>query len=470
MEYYTDLITKHKAALESRLDKDDRPTADEVLVALLWTDDCDNRAFLKWATREKLVKDRDVARAKHRAGVTEALGEYPEDANSFIKLLATHTRTTVSYNGLVTRYDFEFGDTIDVIITDFARDARLYAAKHRLPFTNDNINDAVDNWFDKTKRSKFFGLRDMIRPRADFDWLDLAGNCFDLTEMSAELVAAVLQKFIHQVVTKMHGKQVGWHLMPVLVAPQGEGKSYFVHKLVSPLVELMREAEFSAITDDRNIELWSSYILFLDEMAHATRSDVEAVKHVITADNLDRRPMRTNKIQPVRQRSTFIACSNKSVDENIKDETGARRFFGLRYKRTPAGYLDSINWVAAWQSVKHTDVDPLTNFRGELAAIQEATRHKSPVEDWMDNFSENEASAILKVSDKLRIKPLYDDYLDRRRAVTGDRDPYLRTMDQFARELKRLCDDGTAKLVRKRDATSWFYDYVGLTSGLRVVR
>lgn len=472
---YVAIISKHKEALEQRIDADDKPTAHQALAPLLWGDEYEttNKPFLKWAKAKgrELIRERDVVKAMHRAMVIEALGKYPGNAMGLMELLAEKRRVRVTYNGLLTAIDVHAGERTDFLITDFARDARITAADLRLGLTREDINDAADQWFDRAKRARFTAIRNSISPRADFDWMDVARNCFHTDDdMSAELVAAVLRKFIHQVVCKMNRAKVGWHLMPILVGPQGEGKSYFIEKLTAPLRELMRQTDFKALTDDRNIELWSSSILFLDEMSYASRSDVEAVKHVITADTLDRRPMRTNKSQQVRQCATLIGASNKEVEENIRDETGARRFFGLRFKRPPAGFLQGLDWSAAWRSVKHTDADPLEEYRADVARIQAATRYRSPVEDWLDNIGEYGVGAI-QAAEKLRIKDLYDDYLGHRRAVTGDRDPVTKTMDQFSIELGRLLRNAgeDAKLTKEKDRKGAVYVLRGQTA-LRVVQ
>ncbi|QJR03504.1 hypothetical protein HH800_15750 [Sphingobium yanoikuyae] len=473
--HYVDVISNHKEALEKRLNADDKPTALETLAPLRWDDEheADNKLFLKWAKAKgrELIRDRDVAKAQHRARVIEALGKYPANAMGLIEILADLRRARVTYNGLLTALDVHAGERTEILITDFARDARITAADLRLELAREEINDAADQWFARAKRARFNDIRNSIAARADFDWLDVARNCFHTGEdMSAELVAAVLRKFVHQVVSKMHRATVGWHLMPILVGPQGEGKSYFIEKLTGPLCELMRQTDFKALTDDRNIELWNSSILFLDEMSYASRSDVEAVKHVITADTLDRRPMRSNGIQQVRQCATMIGASNKEVEENIRDETGARRFFGLRFKRPPAGFLQGLDWSAAWQSVKHTDADPLEEHRAEVARIQAATRYRSPVEDWIENIGEYSAGTI-QAGEKLRIKDLYDDYLSHRRAVTGDRDPVVKTMDQFSIELARLIRNAgdDSKMAKDKDRKGAFYMMRGQPA-LRVVQ
>ncbi|TKV42580.1 hypothetical protein A0U87_16945 [Sphingobium sp. MP9-4] len=471
---YVEVIDKHKQALEKRIDADDKPSAHEVLLPLQWGEEYEttNKPFLRWAKAKgrELIRDRDVAKAQHRAGVIESLGRYPDNAVGLVELLVHLRQARVTYNGLLTAIDLDAGARTSMLITSLARDARITADSLRLDLSRDAINDAADKWFEQAKNARFSAIRQSIAPLADFDWIDVARNCFHTADMSPELVAAVLKKFVHQVVSKMNGAKVGWHLMPILVGPQGEGKSYFIDQLISPLRELTRQTDFKALTDDRNIELWSSSILFLDEMSYASRSDVEAVKHVITADTLDRRPMRTNGAQQVRQCATLIGASNKEVEENIRDETGARRFFGLRFKRPPEGYLQKLDWSAAWQSVKHTDADPLEEYRSEVAQIQAASRYRSPVEDWIDNLGEYSAGTI-QAGEKLRIKDLYDDYLSHRRAVTGDRDPVSKTLDQFSIELGRLLRNAgeDAKLTKEKDRKGAVYVLRG-PSALRAVK
>ena len=82
--------------------------------------------------------------------------------------------------------------------------------------------------------------------------------------------------------------------MPVILGPQGKGKSTFVNMFIAPLRELTLEVNFKAIEDDRNIDIWNSFILFLDEMGYASKADVDTIKNAITANTLTRRPMRSN--------------------------------------------------------------------------------------------------------------------------------------------------------------------------------
>jgi predicted P-loop ATPase len=108
-----------------------------------------------------------------------------------------------------------------------------------------------------------------------------------------------------------------------------------VDKLIGPLKELSLQVGFDMIEDERNIDIWHSYILFFDEMGYASKANVDTIKHAITATHLSRRPMRTNTKVSVAQNATFTGCSNKTLAQLIKDPTGIRRFVSAQFSSAP---------------------------------------------------------------------------------------------------------------------------------------
>ncbi|MDH2135126.1 hypothetical protein N5J77_28775 [Sphingobium yanoikuyae] len=194
---YVEVIDKHKQALEKRIDADDKPSAHEVLLPLQWGEEYEttNKPFLRWAKAKgrELIRDRDVAKAQHRAGVIESLGRYPDNAVGLVELLVHLRQARVTYNGLLTAIDLDAGARTSMLITSLARDARITADSLRLDLSRDAINDAADKWFEQAKNARFSAIRQSIAPLADFDWIDVARNCFHTADMSPELVAAVLK-------------------------------------------------------------------------------------------------------------------------------------------------------------------------------------------------------------------------------------------------------------------------------------
>jgi predicted P-loop ATPase len=254
----------------------------------------------------------------------------------------------------------------------------------------------VEQWLEVSKRERLFSLYNAVgsgklipvdMARADALWHQVANVVFDTTDESPELIIAILKKFMWQVKRKIRGLPVFNHLMPVLLGPQGKGKSTFVNAMISPLEELVRRVDFKQIEDDRNIEIWKSYVLFLDEMGFASKANIDAIKNVITAPVLDRRPMRSNGVVTVPQNATFMGCSNKELNQLITDPTGIRRFFGLRYRADADWeFINQIDWALLWQSVETAGADPTEAFMDEIRAKQELVRQGSKVEQWMQRL------------------------------------------------------------------------------------
>lgn len=460
---YRSFLTTHRMALEERHAANDDLRPHDIFDGIDFNQD--NRALFRWAQDQRLITQQDIRDGRRRASITAALGACPSTPPEFVHVLARQLDVQVRFNGTMTRLDLATGQRIDILTTDLARDCRLANASLGIGFNRSDIDDAVDGWYQAERQGRITAIRDQIGKRADFDWELVARTCFDCSETSPAFVAAVLRKFVHQVISKLHGRPVGHHLMPVLTGRQGSGKTYFLNHLFGPLAELARSADFRSISDERMIDLWQSYIIFIDEMGYADRTDVDVVKNVITAETLDRRPMRTNAIQTVRQRATLIGASNKALSELIRDETGNRRFVAIEY-RPPEDrdFIVSLDWSAAWQSVKHTDADPMEDFRDMLAIAQEGERHHGPVEAWLRALASGETDlGRIVYDDKIRTQDLYDAFLSYRRTVVADHDPVARTRDAFSKEIGRIISQfpGICPLVKGRDSTGVVWRWAG---------
>lgn len=459
---YRSFLTKHRMSLEERHAANDDLRPADILVGVNF--DEDNRLLFKWAKRERLISDHDIRDARRRADIANALGAVPKTPSEFVDLVTRQMNVLVKFNGEATCMEFETGWETGILSSEIARDCRIMNASLRAGFNRADIDDAAERWFQSERQARVNAIRSQIALRSAFDWELVARTCFDCSQTSPAFVAALLRKFVHQVVSKLNGRPVGDHLMLVLTGGQGIGKTYFLNQLFGPMLELSRNADFKAISDERQIDLWRSYIIFIDEMGYADRSDVDVVKNVITAETLDRRPMRTNASQTVRQSATMIGASNKRLGELIRDETGNRRFVGIEY--TPPAdrdFIASLDWVAAWQSVKHTDADPLIDYRDLLRTVQEQDRHYGPVEFWLRALASGEAGLGWSSSGKFRPRELYETYLNHRRTVTADFDPTPRTFDAFSKETGRIISDypDICPLIKSRDSEGIVWSWLG---------
>jgi len=387
----------------------------------------------EWLFENRVCGKRDWQEAVKRKRAKEKLGEYPNTPREYVDMWVKRERVTASYKKTLSRYRIPKlnGEIItqdsmndqgiknlanarikdEMQMLDFHRELRNEAFELGLPFPNKAIEDAADMWFHETypqRRDEVYldvqyqrGLA--TGPAGQQNWDRLIASSFDTERVSKEFIEACLKKFIWQVKRKMVNISVTHHLMLVIVGAQGKGKTEFVKKLIAPVAELSANTDFRMITDNRNIDLWRNYVLFMDEMSSSSKSDMDVVKNLITAETLTLRPMRSNDQIHVRQNATFIGCANKELSQMIKDETGIRRFVALNFSNTPDwAACDQTDWKMLWRSVDENGPDPMGKLTDELRQLQEESRSRGPVETWLEQRTPNKKWMF--------IPDLYDEY------------------------------------------------------------
>lgn len=380
----------------------------------------DNTILRDWLANNSIMTkaqfDTALKRIVREKRVMAALGFVPKDAEDFVRKYADAHNITLTPAGVVKRNRaFKVGDdeinrfncatsaltqlVYDVAnaeganIDSFGRELRLLSAKFDLGYRDSIIGDAIATWLEDTTRQlkadAMVALQyEKGRATGEFGqamWAKMESACFDVTDTAPGFPTAVIKKFMWQVKRKARGMPVTNHLMPVLTGPQGKGKTQFVLAMTRPLEHFKREVDFQLITDGKTADIWNALILFLDEMGFATRANMEVVKNAITAEARSIRTMRQNHSAPVANQSTLIGCSNKSLGQLFRDETGGRRFAELVWSLEPDwDALNEVDWALLWKSVDETATDPLiaANFMEMLSEQQEENRNQSPVEVW----------------------------------------------------------------------------------------
>jgi hypothetical protein len=384
--------------------------------------DCD-RMIQKFMVENKICTQREWNALANGVRIGDAHGGNPKTSLAFVALVAAKEKITFRLNGLLhhdrppvlelddgtseSAYldpeDPEMGDIYDAMgrimfnpdmtTADFGRLLRLANDDHRVGFDVREIDDALGAWLAQEREKALWECYSGVGysrgvgtgPAGREAWQQLATRLFDCTDAGVDFVVSVLKKFIWQVKRKMLGLPVTDHLMPVILGPQGVGKSTFVRRLLEPISDVYANTDFAAVSDARNIELWAYFVLFLDEMGHATKADIDATKFCISADRLDRRPMHTNRTVQIKNCATFIGCSNKELDQLIRDETGGRRFVAIRFRHEPDwDYLNALNIKELlWPSVNEKGDDPMRAQAATLKRLQDDQREKSSVEIWV---------------------------------------------------------------------------------------
>ncbi|MFE1597516.1 VapE domain-containing protein [Methylobacterium sp. ID0610] len=387
-----------------------------------------NASRLDWTVK-------DFEKALRCSRIKADLGAVPHNATELVATIVKRDKMSVLYNGLILNDKMPmleregisddltvelleeeafFQNPKDENVDEFCRKLRLIADIHKLPAPSERITDAVNQWITVSQRQRlqelYFDIRGPLttreRLKAEALWLEVANKLFVVSEdCPANFVVAVLKKFMHQVKRKIRGLKVKDHLMPVITGTQGKGKTTFVRAMLAAIEELVLGVDFKMIEDERNIDIWKSYILFIDEMGYASKANVDTVKNAITSEVLTRRPMRTNTQVTIKQNATFIGCSNKELAQLIKDPTGIRRFVALLFSNEPDWeFMNQIDWLLLWRCVDIEGADPIAPFKGLLAEAQEEAREKGRVEHWLEEFRPETSDEFKRCLDNGRIQ------------------------------------------------------------------
>jgi hypothetical protein len=259
---------------------------------------------------------------------------------------------------------------------------------------------------------------------------------------------AVLHHFIWQVKRKLYGKKVVYHLMPIVTGPQGVGKSEQVRRLFSPIKELSTEQTFEVFTDSRKFYMFNDfYVMFLDEMTGARKTELAALKQKVAAEEITERKLGTNSSDTYQQNSTFIATTNTQFVELLKDETGARRFWEIQSRRTadpsvwPA--MNALAYTDLWQGIDENDATaPILSVWAAVQAQQrEVLTTRSHVQDWLDECTEIDEKGMSSTD----LYTAYRDWAEERRA-----DRYHTSHKFFGMEMRKLVPftDSHARVTR----------------------
>lgn len=448
MDYKTELMQRAKALVErseQHLDVD----FGDIFNGIEWSELEATDAYFAKLVEKKIVTRKQVATKRNEqrkhAKLFEILGCVPGTPLAFVRAQAENLNIEIDWKGAM-----KIGGDFETII-DLKRTMRLRSAELVLPFKREEVDDATEQYFIEAKRLRPKAVDDMLTPRQPFDFQRFARTYFrESGTMTYPVIAAIIQKFIHQARSKLRGNKVLNHLMPVIHGGQGSGKTYLLEQMLAPINEAVSWSNFDQITDDRNIDLWQNLVIVLDEMARANKADVETIKHVITAETLDRRPMRTNSTVAVRNRAVMIGASNHRLDELIKDDTGNRRFVELIFNPdADRKAILTFDFKAMWAAVQPEDGDPTAMFRDAIAAAQATYAVAGPVQDWLDNY---DVQSLLQSMGPMGCSTadLYTAFLEYRSTVVPGVDFQARTQIAFASELRRIVEQYPIYNIEKR--------------------
>jgi hypothetical protein len=203
-----------------------------------------------------------------------------------------------------------------------------------------------------------------------------------------------IMHFIWQVKTKVLGREVDHHLMPVVTSSiQGSGKTTFVRALLAPLKELVTGASLlSDFSDRRTLGLFRYLVAVLDDMEMISEKQVPVLKSIITGEAIHRRLLGSSMDAKVRQMSTPIGTSNSRIEELVPDNTGHRRFITLLFRNGAVAKggdpliwktVSSLNCELMWRSINPFEPSPLAGHLVALTQYQTAATAPSALTQFL---------------------------------------------------------------------------------------
>jgi len=423
--------------------------------------------------------------------VTDYLGRSPANEYDFIILLLKKWQTEMTFNKeftINTPYEFPGGIVSQAELATWKHEDQIMlkmADPKELPFhmllnkvrkvnaeilnsrfKGTELEYALDDWTVRNKNMCIAGIvkRLIFNPAvvksAEIEWGKFVTS---VTDVNVAETTIVMKHFVWQIKRKIFSKSVKYHMMPILNGKQGSGKSTAVIQFLDPVKEFAAKTNFKDITDERNHDVWSNYVLLFDEMGHSATANLEVIKQKITADDFTGRVMRSNASTTIKNKTTCVGTSNKDLGRMVFDDTGMRRFYQIEC-------LDLLNWASLgainydmlWTSIDENGISPLETdpemFK-KISSIQEEKRQITLVEQFLieRNYVVPVKIGKQTSSDSERIKAsdFFKEYQEYEKINTPH--PEM-TLNKFGRTVIDESKKVPGLTIKKTEGKNTFYD------------
>ena len=277
------------------------------------------------------------------------------------------------------------------------------------PLIESAINEAIEKArldAEITLQTKLAFVRS-IRDRFDELALLLVKDSKD-----ARFVAHILRHWFWTVKRKLFNKSVFDHLFLVFLGAQGAGKSTAIKQFIRPLEGFIINVTGKTIMDDRqHLALARNFIGFFEELSGLPKAEIEALKNIITADQISVRLFHTQNVENHPQKTSFIGSSNKTLVQVVQDSTGMRRFVEIHVAdRIDRNAINTFDMLELWKCVDESNESGyLPPIREELEIHQKSLTTDDSITYFIDDF---EYVPALKRETFKTSKFLYEEYIN----------------------------------------------------------
>ncbi len=247
-----------------------------------------------------------------------------------------------------------------------------------------DFDRVVTKWMEDQHNAKLLEVYEEIKHDPTQDDTELRKWYRLLTQRDVdETDLSVIKQVMVNTKRKLLGLPVSHAMMILLYSREnGTGKSGFLHvkptSLMSPFTKgLCKEIDLELIGDQTVVNDWGRYLVYVvEEMAKSEKADMQTLKTRVTSPTVSGRQSYAKTSSVVPNRVTLWACSNKPVNEILKDER-MRRFWQIDCSESKYVYrteeqkaeFDAMDPLKMWRCVN--EFDEAGNFEKAARSIDE---------------------------------------------------------------------------------------------------
>lgn len=191
------------------------------------------------------------------------------------------------------------------------------------------------------------------------DRIKVIGQCVKCKNFTETQVEELIKDWGAKMYRRLHDP-INQNRILVIKGDQGLGKDYLVKQMLGALGQYIVPFTICQQEKDTFDQLTSGLVMTIGEFDRTNRTEVAALKYMITAERVYYRGAYDKVPTWKTIRNSFIATCN--IDNILRDETGNRRYIILDVEsidwRYPVGESEQI--LAQWKHLAHSGADILS--------------------------------------------------------------------------------------------------------------
>lgn len=239
-----------------------------------------------------------------------------------------HSRYELRKNVMTGVAQYRENDGYDYRFRDLTREVMNTMSIQALKAGLDSWDKDIKRYIESTMIPEFDPVNDWLERLPRWDGCDRVGELAGRVKTDNAYWAGDFRIWMRSMVAHWMGKDRdhGNAIVPLLIGPQGCGKSTFCGMLLPPELREYYNDKIDFKNDTAvNLGLSSFALINIDEFDALSRSQQPLLKHLVSKSDVKMRPPYGKAYEQRRRYASFIATTN-NAQPLPDDKTGSRRF------------------------------------------------------------------------------------------------------------------------------------------------